>query len=408
MIFRKICAIFCVAIMTVSMMTACGKKEVKPMENSDNNEQQYTDWENAKWEENFDIKTPSGKEVNVDINITPCRWENNRDVPSRTAIKGDVSCKILTFEKIEMTAEIKEKIVKYFFGDTEVYHYEDDKVTKAVLTKRINLIENSLEYGEIPNRDRIANCKSLMSKAPTELMPITDYSGNMYLGYVDDIPFVIDFSLRRKSQNRLISTIIIQEAKELIDEENDFLKEFPKKFSEEEARQILGGLEEVIGTNYEKYFDEAYDYTLIAQEGNKCAGVILGMRPIIDIAENCDTINTPGDQTDCQIIAYTVGGRYVYYSSEDVSRIVSLQENVRILDFESLIECVRYEMQNNPEIAEVFSKNEQSGKILIKDFTLENAIVPGKGNERASVPVWNVGNILYFNAIDGSYIRMEK
>ena len=285
MIFRKICAIFCVVIVTVSMMTACGKKEVKPMENSDNNEQQYTDWENAKWEENFDIKTPSGKEVNVDINITPCRWENNRDVPSRTAIKGDVSCKILTFEKIEMTAEIKEKIVKYFFGDTEVYHYEDDKVTKAVLTKRINLIENSLEYGEIPNRDRIANCKSLMSKAPTELMPITDYSGNMYLGYVDDIPFVIDFSLRRKSQNRLISTIIIQEAGELIDEENDFLKKFPKKFSEEEARQILGGLEEVIGTNYEKYFDEAYDYTLIAQEGNKCAGVILGMRPIIDIAE---------------------------------------------------------------------------------------------------------------------------
>ena len=104
MIFRKICAIFCVVIVTVSMMTACGKKEVKPMENSDNNEQQHTDWENAKWEENFDIKTPSGKEVNVDINITPCRWENNRDVPSRTAIKGDVSCKILTFEKIEMTA----------------------------------------------------------------------------------------------------------------------------------------------------------------------------------------------------------------------------------------------------------------------------------------------------------------
>ena len=117
---------------------------------------------------------------------------------------------VMEVERIPCTAEYKEKVLKAYYGEAQIYYYDAAHRTKAELQNMIDFFNEHDGYDDgVSNaRKLISEYTALLETAKDEWTPITEYdSSNEYVGKKGDTWYEVIFEESNGENEKLVESI---------------------------------------------------------------------------------------------------------------------------------------------------------------------------------------------------------
>lgn len=392
------------------------------------------------WKEEFTIKSGE-KEKTVKIEA-PVYLTDRKSLP------------VIDGHALKFDEPLKEKTVRFLFGDEDLYLADDAHATRNELKDVISILESTVEYYSRTKgledeyqieKERLENCRKYIKTAKDSYTVTTDdCKGNHYAAKRDGVWYRLDFSNAGEDNyfwNGYQSQIWFR-AKDMKDvapaslSDCDYINfdvgtsnlraeniENPCKYSLEESRKIVQdflkemGLYDMDITNeyaFQWYGGYDADDNGFSQgdkeEVNGYKFIIAPVQNHESLYDNNKTESNPGGViivSDAGIVSALLRSPFV---------IEKLSENPKLLSLSQIKEGIRQELKAHPD--GYFSPDEKDNQGSVKFVSLKLDYLPVKSEKEPDkisfLPVWTLGNYrmqyydIRINAIDGSVIMDEN
>lgn len=368
-------------------------------------------------------------------------------------------------------AEYKEKVIKAIFGTSDIYSYETDKLPREDLLKLIDEKEYELkrleEYCEEAHKrgdedmeqyfrdeidegwEMIDMLEKYAKNAGSEYTPVDDYEGNLFMGYIDGIRYMLKFE---KKEDREIEKNIVFKAVDMHDLCSEKIKDSKycdlvfqiidnkqDNLCKTDLEEIKGTVEDfldamgvsvIVGEDVREQLWSGLDYRdeELTDENIVKDGFMLNMNlgtkygPIYELLSNYLDGGWKPDsaESDEGGIYSTLHIAYVSLNDSGVAyadicspmEIVKQTDDVKLLSFDIIEEIMKDELSANPY---EYTLNKAVSEINIDSISLIYYRMKDKKEEGryCFVPAWefsssNYDTLLIINAIDGTVIDVDE
>lgn len=366
----------------------------------------------AGWKENFQVTVPEIGKVTVAIDLKPDVLLTEKPY-------------VMKISYLENTEALKKSILTRLYKYETVFYWDEEHWTKEYLEEKI--IETEKGWASIENVELLEKYRALYPNAPENPVQAEAYTVNEYLIRQESEDRVLCFG-----EDPVLECFYIQ-----LRTLGEYKKMIPERLSNE---QIVG-----IGMypDYENSQSGVTNYCKYSlEEAKEIANLFFsafGINSVekLRVRNLIWTIKNP--QTEA--IEEVVGGYMmayepwkdeeyqpgylpmeIYISDCGVFKVdfyepfavTSYTQNVPLLPFEQIKECVRKELKNPQSVLwerfrEVHANQiGEETRFDISYLSLQVAYCSGEKNETSLLPGWQLDYIGVFNAIDGGLIWEDE
>lgn len=310
----------------------------------------------------------------------------------------------------------KKEIVEKIAAGNVVYKFDDSYLTNEIIDLEIaentKLRDEHKEMADFHN-ELIDYYTKLKVDAKEELTIADDYTGDKYLVYLDDIPYVIGFE--KYSQVSETEKLYLKIEKCLYNNKKDLEAEMSRKETKEKVIEYLNQLgyeclfdsDDVDATVYYPYtwgdineISNSFTFEQITRIMNiSMMGTALSFDDMLIKLNGQDVPN---------IDAYVSKRGEIEFEIIKPLEIIKEEKNVTLLSLDNIVEIIKNELYENSSY-----KTNGSGELKYEELCLSYVGV-GDGDKYYIIPAWRLTQYkgvemytsLYVNAIDGTIMNI--
>lgn len=218
----------------------------------------------------FTVNTDSG-EVKITISAKP-------------SLPKCETMSVMEVEQISYTTKLKEKVLKSYFADSQIYYYDEKHLTKTELQNMIDFLNETDDLPEQINKnDLIKEYTGLLANAKDEWSSATEYDTcDTFVGQKGNTWYYLKFGYRGEDNDKTVDYIAALPIGRYVKKSNDNTYEWSKIFDDGYIHQYYGPeLFKDYNTVNEIYSDE--HIWLIPDDRNNEAGITMDeARSVVD------------------------------------------------------------------------------------------------------------------------------